>query len=138
MILKSFDIGYDSGWLFTFADLPVRHGYYQDVMTAAGFGLLYSDPNGKINPDRYATRGDILNFLNSTLFLMDIPLNPHDAGSLAEYADYESVAPADAIIAASFAGDGIITGKSGMLGLKDRASKAEAAVIIYRTLKKYR
>ena len=139
LILKSFGIPYNTEGLFTIADLPLKHNCYQDLMTAVNLGLMHPDSQNKIYPDKIISRGELLHMINNTLSFLGIPLNSYSAESLQKFTDYYNITAVDAPLAASFVGDGIITGKAGgFLGLADRASKAESVVIIYRSLLIYR
>jgi len=138
MIMKAFDLPYNTKGLFTLTDVSAAHPYYADIMAAINLGLIHPDPQGRVNPDAAVTRREIVLTINNALNALDIPLNVHSTDKLLNYTDYYEIQRDEAPIIASFVGDGIITGKSGkMLGMNTYATRAEGVTIIYRALITY-
>lgn len=139
MIIKSFNISYDNLGLLPPADISPSNIYYKDIMTALRAGLLHTDVNSNIYPNKTVTRQEIILMLNGALGNAGLSLISHNTNVLETFNDYSQIAPEDLNIMASFAGERIITGKSGqMLSLQTYATKAEAVVFIYRTLTGYK
>jgi hypothetical protein len=139
MIIKSFNIPYQSPDILPPADITPYHPYYKDMITAVKTGLLHPDVNGNVSPDKVVTRREVLIMLNSALGYAGLSLNQYETNILERFSDYYLTAPEEANIIASFAGDNIITGKSGQqLSLNTYATKVEAVAFIYRTLVRYK
>jgi len=99
---------------------------------------MHPDKEGRIFPQRSVTRKEIIQVLNNLLAHLDRTIYPHDTEMLKEFTDYPQIDVEDMNMLASFAGEKIITGKSGQrLALSDYAAKIEATAFIYRTLIKY-
>ena len=139
MVLKSFNISYSSSTLLPPSDIIPNHIYYKDIVTAINLGLMHPDSNGRIYPNRAATRKDIILILSSALGELGYPLNPHGTEYIEKYNDFWQIPKEDINIVASFAGDSIISGKSGqILDLNSNTTRIEAVAFIYRTLLKYK
>ena len=139
MVLKSFNISHDYTGLFPPADISPNHKYYKDIATAVNLGLIHPDSGGRVYPDKAATRKDIIFLLSSTLGYLGYPLNQYGTEYIMSFNDYWQLQQEDIEIVSSFAGDGIISGKAGkMLDLNSSATRIEAAMLIYRTLLKYK
>ena len=138
MILRALDIAHEPQKLSPVTDLHPNHTYYQDLRTAIELGLIHPDVQGKIYPDQAVTRRELILFLNNSLNKLGRALSSHDENELRRFVDYDTVSINERTIISSFAGDGLISGKSGeRLALADRASRVEGVVIIYRTMRRY-
>lgn len=139
MVLASFNISHDSSGLFPPTDITPIHKYYKDITTAINLGLMHPDSDGKIYPNKVATRKDIVLLLSSTLGYVGYPLNPYGTEFIERFNDFWQIPREEINIVASFVGDGIISGKSGLvLDLNSNTTKIETAAFIYRTLLKYK
>lgn len=138
MIMKSFNIEYHNSVIFPLTDITAHHKYYNELTTLTELGIMHPDKEGRIFPQRSVTRKEIIQVLNNVLAHLDRTIYPHDTEMLKEFTDYPQIDVEDMNMLASFAGEKIITGKSGQrLALSDYAAKIEATAFIYRTLIKY-
>ena len=139
MVLKSLNISHDYTGLFPPADITPNHKYYKDMATAINLGLIHPDSAGRVYPDKAATRKDIILLLSGALGYLGYPLNQYGEEYITGFNDFWQLQKEDIEIVSSFVGDGIISGKANkVLDLNSNATRVEAAVIIYRTLLKYR
>lgn len=139
MVLTSFNISTDVSVLLPPNDITPNHIYYKDIITAINLGLMHPDPDGKIYPDKAATRKDIVFLLGSTLGYLGHPLNTYGTEVIERFNDFWQIPKEDISIVASFVGDKIISGKSGLvLDLNSNTTKIETVAFIYRTLLKYK
>ncbi|WP_186667821.1 S8 family serine peptidase [Sporosarcina sp. BP05] len=129
-------------------DLPMKEyeGIFSDVNTskkwayaaveaAARAGIVNGTANGKFNPDAPIKREEIaamvvraIEYQDKTkLTNLDTPANFKDHGSIGTFA-IDSVYKATAL--------GVILGNNGQFNPKNNATRAEAAVMLYRALDK--
>lgn len=139
MVLKSFNIGYDISGLFPPTDITPSHIYYKDMITAINLGLIHPDPEGRVHPNKAATRKDIIFLLTGALGNLGYQLNPYGIEHIEKFNDFWQIPQEEIDIVSSFAGDRIISGKAGqMLDLNSSTTRIEAVAFIYRTLLKYK
>lgn len=139
MIVKSFNIEYDTSTIFPLTDITAHHKYYNELTTLTKLGVMYPDEEGRIFPQRAVTRKEVILVLNNVLGHLENTLHPHEIEILQQFADYPQIDSEDMNMLASFVGEKIITGKSGQrLALSAYAAKIEVTAFIYRTLNKYR
>ena len=139
MVLKSFNISYDTTGLFPPSDITPNHMYYKDMVTAINLGLIHPDAEGRIYPNKAATRKDILFLLGGALGNLGYPLNPYGIEHIEKFNDYWQIQQEDIEIVSSFVGDGIISGKAGqVLDLNSNTTRIETVSFIYRTLLTYK
>ena len=139
MVLKSFNISYDTTGLFPPADITPNHRYYREMITALNLGLIHPDVEGKIYPNKAATRKDVLFLLAGALGHMGYQLNPHGIEHIEKFNDFWQIPQEDMEIVSSFTGDGIISGKAGqVLDLGSNTTRIETVSFIYRTLLTYK
>jgi hypothetical protein len=139
MVLKSFNISYDTTGLFPPADITPNHRYYREMITALNLGLIHPDVEGKIYPNKAATRKDVLFLLAGALGHMGYQLNPHGIEHIEKFNDFWQIPQEDMEIVSSFTGDGIISGKAGqVLDLGSITTRIETVSFIYRTLLTYK
>jgi len=121
-----------------FADVTVKHKYYSELMTAAKYGIINSDKNNKIYPDKLITREQAGIMLALALKAKETPLPERDSNVLKQFADYRSISEISAGNIAAVCGAGIITGRKTngkiYLQLSNGVTRAEAALIVYKGL----
>jgi fibronectin type 3 domain-containing protein len=138
MVLASFNIGYSLSGLRPPTDITQNHKYYKDIITAINLGLMHPEQDGRIYPNKAATRKDIILLLSSVLAYSGYPLNTHGTEVVERFNDFWQIPREDINIIASFVGDDIISGKSGLvLDLDANTTRIETVAFIYRTLLKY-
>lgn len=137
-IVKAFNIGYNTQVLYTLNDLPPGHAYYRDMVSAINAGIIHPDNTDRIFPGNTLTRRDVLIMINNALNYLGIPLVEGSDEILRGYSDYYDLNPGERHIIASFVRSGVILGDGKSLNLSGKVSRAEAAVIIYRALNRYK
>lgn len=132
LVIRSFQLSKTPvGYL---ADVNPSDWYYRDIMTAKILGII-SDAGGHFYPDVPITREDMAVIIYRTLKAIEKPLPGHDIRILDGYADRDLVDDYALPCMASLKGEKIIDGRSStILAPKDTATRAEAAVIIYRII----
>lgn len=117
------------------ADVWVGSWYYRDVMIAENLGIVSGDKSGRFYPDRYITREEMAVIIAKMMAAVDKPLPGYDNTVLEDFWD-RSLISQDALASmASVVGEGIIEGRSARaIAPKDTATRAEAAVILYRVI----
>lgn len=120
----------------TFSDVPASKKWaYAGVEAAARAGIVNETVNGEFNPDVPVKREEIatmviraIDYQNKTLLEdLQMPAEFKDNHTIGAFA-INSVYKATAL--------GIILGDNGSFRPKDNATRAEAAVMVYRTLEK--
>lgn len=138
IVLKSFNITTGKKGLFSVSDIRPDHLYYKEIRTAAELGLIHPDEKGRLYPDKTATRRDLMILINNVLGYLGYSLSSIDTELLNKFTDADRIIKDDALIAASFVGDGIITVKtSNYLGLSSSLEKVDCVTIIFKSIKKY-
>lgn len=118
----------------TFFDVPTSKKWaYAGVEAAARAGIVNGTENGEFNPDAPITREEIatmviraIDYKNKSLLKdLKMPANFNDHSTIGAFA-IESVYQAAAL--------GVILGDKGKFYPKNNATRAEAAVMLYRSL----
>ncbi len=121
-----------------FADVTSKHKYYKEIMTAERLGIIATDSNNKIYPDKLITREQAGIMVALAAKAMGSPLPEEDGSSLKQFADYKSISSDAADKIAAVCGAGILSGRvikgKTYLQLGGNVTRAEAAVIIYKTI----
>jgi len=121
----------------TFADVKPNHWYYRNVMIAKNMGIVSGTGNNYFYPDDPIKREDMAVILAKTFKIIGKPLPNHSDSVLDKYSDKNLISIYALQSMAILNGEGIITGKSSsQLSPKDYATRAEAAVILYKALNK--
>lgn len=121
----------------TFADVKPNHWYYRNVMIAKNMGIVSGTGNNYFYPNDPIKREDIAVILAKTFKIIGKPLPNHSDTVLDKYSDKSHVSVYALQSMAILNGEEIITGKSSTnLYPRDYATRAEAAVILYKALKK--
>ncbi len=132
LVIRSFKLSRTPiGYL---SDVSSNDWYYKDIMTANTLGIISAD-NGYFYPNVPITREDIAVIIYKALKAVDKPLKGQDIHILDGYLDKDLITPYALPCFAALKGEGILSGRSNtMLAPKDTATRAEAAVILYRII----
>ena len=114
-----------------FADVEKDKYYTSAVSAAKNLGIVSGDENGNFNPEAPLTRQDAIVILKNTLEKTGITFNKQAIKSYEDTADIASYA-ADAVWALTHSK--VVCGNDGKLLPKDTISRAEVAVLLYRSL----
>ncbi|HOP72147.1 MAG TPA: S-layer homology domain-containing protein [Thermoclostridium caenicola] len=138
ILLKSFGIVPDSEYLFTVKDLTPNQWYYPYMMTAVKMGIVIPDENGYVKPLGTVTKAEMAIFMNRLLEARKQTLYTINVGYLDKFTDGYLVPDDLKLIISSLAGYGIMPAQdSQVLNLDRPATRAEAAVILYRFSSRY-
>ncbi|MCX7920966.1 MAG: S-layer homology domain-containing protein [Clostridia bacterium] len=122
----------------SYKDVSQSHPYYKEIMIAAKAGIIKADKDNKFYPDRLITREDMALFIARTMQAASKPLPAFDISILDEYSDKGSVSTEALYSIASLCGEKVMEGKTykgkRILAPKDNATRAEAAVMIYKVI----
>lgn len=117
------------------ADVKVGKWYYREVMTAEYFGIISADDKNKFYPDRPITREEIALIIFRTLEVIGKPLDGYDNSVLEKFRDRDQISLNALSSMASLVGEGVMSGvSSNSIAPKHSATRAEAAVFIYRVI----
>lgn len=138
LLLKAYGIVPESEFLFSFKDAAPNHWYYPYMMTAVKMGIVVPDQNGYVRPLSTVTKAEMAVFLNRFLTARGQTLYTINVGYLDKFTDGHLVPEDLKLIISSLAGYGIMPAQDGYtLNLSQPATRAEAAVILYRFSMRY-
>lgn len=116
-----------------FTDLKPHHWAYADLTAAYQAGYLNGDPQGRIAPDRPATRQEI-----AVMLMQLLELSTGDSNAVSTYKDAEQIAPwAAKAVAALTEREMMSVDQNGFFHPRAPMKRAEAFAII-KTAAKYR
>ena len=120
----------------TFEDVKPEHWFYKNVIIAKNLGIVSGIGNNLFYPNELIKREDMAVILARALKISGNPLPDYDLSILDKYSDRSTISNYALISMALLHGEKIINGKSStIIAPKDYATRAEAAVILYNTLK---
>lgn len=120
----------------TFEDVRPEHWFYKNVIIAKNLGVVSGIGNNLFYPNEPIKREDMAVILARALKISGNPLPDYDLSILDKYSDRNTISNYALISMALLHGEKIINGKSrNIIAPKDYATRAEAAVILYNTLK---
>jgi len=138
LLLKVYGIVPESEFLFSLKDVTPSHWYYPYMMTAVKMGIVIPDENrysGALNP---ITKAEMAVCINRLLAARNRMLYPVSVAYLDRFTDGQLVPEDLKGIISSLAADGIMPAQDGYtLNLSQPATRAEAAVILYRFSMRY-
>lgn len=138
ILLKSFDIVPESGFLFSLKDVSPNAWYYPYIMTAVLHGIIIPDTDDKAGALDPVSKADIAVYLNRLAAFRNQTLHPFESTVLDRISDGYLVPEDLQSVITSFVGDYIMPAQNGQaLNLDKSATRAEAAAIIYKFLMKY-
>lgn len=112
-----------------FIDVDEKSWYAPYASAAKKEGILTGDDYGRFNPDELITREDMAVMLFRALKPNETEINGVNFKDMAKISDYAKSA------VAYFSSKGIINGMGdGTFGAKEKATRAQAAMILYNTI----
>lgn len=137
IVVRAF--GLETAPIGSLADVKSDKWYYKNVMIAENLGVISGDSNNRFYPETAITREEICMMLFRALQVTEKNFTIHDNSKLERFIDKNNISPASLAGMATLAGEGIIEGLPGnIIGPKYTATRAQAAVFVYRTLSKIR
>jgi len=135
MLVRAF--GLETAPVGSLADVKYDKWYYREVMIAENFGIVSGDGNNRFYPERPITREEIAVMVFRALQASGRKYNAHDNSVLEKFIDKNNISPGAVPAMAVLVGEGIMEGMQGnILGPKYNATRAQAAVFIFRALTK--
>lgn len=120
----------------SFKDVSPDDWYYRYIMTACRYKIVEPDKNGMFYPDKPITRQDIVYYSSRAIKTAGLNLYQPPLYTLSEFTDYDEIEPYARSAFAQMYHAGIVNGTGNKrLGPKNPATRAEAAVIVYRIVK---
>lgn len=115
----------------SFADVP-EGAYYSDAVSAAkNLGIISGDEYGNFNPTKALTRQDAMVMLRRTLEKTGLRFS---SGTLAAFSDAAAVSAYAQSDVAILIKANVISGHAGKLVPKNAVTRAEMAVMLYRSM----
>ena len=135
VIVRAF--GLETAPVGSLADVKSNKWYYKEVMIAENLGVISGDANNRFYPDSPITREDIALMIFKALEASGRKFSIHDNSVLEKFIDKDQISPHAVSSMATLVGEGIIEGLQGnAVGPKYAATRAQAAVFVYRALTK--
>ena len=133
IIVRAFEL--ETAPVGSLADVKQSKWYHREVMIAENFGIISGDENNRFYPDSPITREEIAVMIFKALQVSGWRFTVHDNSVLEKYIDKHNISPHAVSSMAVLAGEGIMEGLQGnAIGPKYSATRAQAAVFVYRTL----
>ncbi len=133
MVVRAF--GFNTAPVGSLADVKQGKWYYREVMIAENFGIISGDANNRFYPESPITREEIAVMIFKALQVSGRKFTVHDNSVLEEFIDKQNISPHAVSSMAVLAGEGIMEGLPGnTIGPKYTATRAQAAVFVYRAL----
>ncbi len=114
-----------------FADVEKDKYYASAVSAAKNLGIVSGDENGNFNPEASLTRQDAMVILKNTLEKTGINFNKE---ALKTYKDSSDIASYATNAVSALTNSKVVYGIDGNLMPKETISRAEVAVLLYRSL----
>ena len=135
IVVRAF--GLETAPIGSLADVRSDKWYYKNVMIAENLGVIAGDANNRFYPEAAITREEICMMLFKALQVTEKNFTIHDNSKLEKFIDKNNISPASVSGMATLVGEGVIEGLPGnIIGPKYTATRAQAAVLVYRTLSK--
>ena len=133
MVVRAFKL--ETAPVGSLADVRHDKWYYREVMIAENFGIISGDANNRFYPESPITREEIAVMIFKALQVSGRKFTVHDNSVLEKFIDKQNISPHAVSSMAVLAGEGIMEGLQGnTLGPRYNATRAQAAVFIYRAL----
>ncbi|WP_147273188.1 Ig-like domain-containing protein [Anaerobacterium chartisolvens] len=134
MLVKA--LGLTTSFTESFSDVDPSHRYYKELGIAKKIGLAKGGGENRFSPDKRVTRQDMMVFCYRALVLSK-KLNPGlSEAQLDRFSDRSRIASYAIEAASAMVKEGIIGGSGQKINPLANATKAEAAMVMYRILKK--
>ncbi len=130
-------LGLSASFEGNFSDVAKTDSCYQAVGIAKKLGVATGYGNNRFEPKTEISRQDLIVLTVRALEIADRIGTKGAAANLKNFADQKAIASYAAESVATFVKDEIIRGNGAYLRPKSKTTRAEAAVILYRVLKKY-
>ncbi len=135
MVVRAFKL--DTTPVGSLADVKSNKWYYNEIMIAENLGIISGDASNKFYPEKAITREEIAVILFKVKQISPKPLTIHNNSVLEKFSDKNKITPSALASLATIVGEGIMEGLPGnAIGPSVTATRAQAAVLLYRTMNK--
>lgn len=135
IVVRAF--GLETAPVGSLADVRYDKWYYREVMIAENFGVISGDKNNRFYPESPITREEMALMVYKALEASGRKFTVHDNSVLEKFIDKQNISSNAVSAMAVLVGEGIMEGMQGnIIGPRYTATRAQAAVIIYRALMK--
>lgn len=136
MVVRAFKL--DIVPIGSLADVRSDKWYYREIMIAENMGIISADSSNRFYPEAYITREEIAVMLMKAMDVSGRKFTVRDNSSLERFTDKNKISPYAVASMATLVYEGIIDGVSEYsIAPKATATRAQAAVLLYRTLQKF-
>lgn len=119
------------------ADVKSNKWYYNEIMIAENLGIISGDADNKFYPEKAIIREEIAVILFKVKQISAKPLTIYNNSVLERFIDKNRISPDAMASMATVVGEGIMEGLPGnAIGPAVTATRAQAAVLLYRTMNK--
>jgi hypothetical protein len=120
-----------------FGDVSTEIYYYREIAIAKKLAITDGTGNNKFNPDAKITRQDMIVLTERALRLLQKLKEQGDISDLDKFADKSLIATYAVNSIGTVVKEGLVVGDRDMLNPLGNATRAEAAVFLYRIYNKY-
>jgi hypothetical protein len=136
MVVRAFKL--DIVPIGSLADVRSDKWYYREIMIAENMGIISADSSNRFYPEAYITREEIAVMLMKAMDVSGKAFTVRDNSSLERFTDKNKISPYAVASMATLVYEGIIDGVSEhSIAPKATTTRAQAAVMLYRTLQKF-
>ncbi|MDF2923121.1 MAG: Carbohydrate-binding family 9 [Paenibacillaceae bacterium] len=136
MLLLVNALGLNAAADTNFSDVDSTSYYYEALAIAKKLGIADGEGDNRFNPEAQISRQDVMTLADRAMTYAGKNLSVGSEAELGKFADKSRVADYAVRSVATLVKDGFITGDGANLHPLDYATRAEAAVIIYRIYNK--
>ena len=134
ILVRAFNLG-DYSASNAFSDVKPDKWYNKELMAAKALGIILPDSSNNFYPEKPVTREDIAVIICNTLVVVDKQLDKADTEILDDFTDRDSIsAYALQSMANVYKAEIMVGSGNGTLTPKSTATRAQAAVIIFRII----
>ncbi len=132
LLVRALGLSGDAASGGSFSDVPSDAYYANAVAVAKKLGIVAGVGNGQFNPEQSISRQDMMVMIDLAMTAAEHSLERGSAADLAVFKDQDHVASYAAQSAATLVKSGIVQGSGEGINPLGIATRAEAAVLIYR------
>jgi hypothetical protein len=130
-------LGIDSAFVGNFDDIDPECYYYNEVAIARKRGIASGTGNNQFSPDVEITRQDMMVLTERTIRMLNKLQTTQKSSNLDRFVDKSFVSAYAVDCIASLVNEGLIVGNEDNINPLGNATRAEAAVFLYKIYNKY-
>lgn len=129
-------LGLKSSATVAFDDVKPEDYYFNAIATAKMLGITNGTGDNKFNPDQLISRQDMIVLADKALTIAKEMAKNGSSVDLEKFSDNSDISSYAVDSVANFVKSGLISGANGNINPKSNATRAEAAVLIYKIYNK--